>query len=78
MTEEPAVLLELRRLAGQQRETDKAIDRLIAAARARGCTWRLLGRAMGITPDGVRMRVRRREALQETRRAAGIDHEEAM
>jgi hypothetical protein len=68
----PAALLELRRLADEVREDEAQIDRLIGAAKARGCSWALLGQAMGITGDGVRMRMARR------RRAANEKHEEAM
>lgn len=60
MSDQPAVLLELRRLADEVREHDAAIDRLIGAAKARGCSWNQLGGALGITGDGVRMRMRRR------------------
>ena len=67
----PAVLLELRRLADEVREDEAQIDRLIGAAKARGCSWAQLGEAMGITGDGVRMRMRRRWLATE-------NHEEAM
>jgi hypothetical protein len=81
---EPDVLLELRRLAELVRESDQQIDHLIASARARGCTWSQLGRAMEESPDTVRMRMSRRRRMPVPRRpprhaaGAGHVHEEAM
>lgn len=61
MSDEPIVLLELRRLVELDRRRQQRIDELVAAARARGISWRRLGEAMGEHPDTVRMRVRRQE-----------------